>query len=237
MTRLSFPRGEATPPASRGFLGTWMPLVFVCVLAQGCLFPQSVEPENTRPHTIPRVDTVPPALPNFLLQPMLVLDPGGPADVPPCHCQLNLGKLDIIADDPTVDVQVRIFVDYDLSVIRTQSPLASPTLPGSFNSSDTIRPLCTRLSSCPGIQAPNLPAFDATNLGGPGIHVVELVSGETAGFADDTVLPPHRAMLPNFESSTFKFVVKVLAPAERDPTRQSCGQVPLPPAQETVQCP
>ncbi|HKC59680.1 MAG TPA: hypothetical protein VKB92_06320, partial [Myxococcales bacterium] len=109
MTRLSFPRREATPPASRGFLGTWMPLVFVCVLAQGCLFPQSVEPENTRPHTIPRVDTVPPALPNFLLQPMLVLDPGGPADVPPCHCQLNLGKLDIIADDPTVDVQVRIF--------------------------------------------------------------------------------------------------------------------------------
>jgi hypothetical protein len=227
MTRLSFPRREATPLASRGFLGTWMPLVFVCVLAQGCLFPQSVEPENTRPHTIPRVDTAPPALPNFLLQPMLVLDPGGPADVPPCHCQLNLGKLDIIADDPTVDVEVRIFVDYDLNVIRSQPPLASPTLSGSFNSSDTIRPL----------QAPKLPAFDATNLGGPGVHVVELVSGEAAGFADDTVLPPHRAMLPNFESSTFKFVVKVLAPAERDPTRQSCGQVPLPPAQETVQCP
>ena len=227
MTRVSRPRREATPLAPRRPAGIPMSAAVLFLLAQGCLFPQSVEPENTRPHTIPRVDTVPPALPNFLLQPMLVLDPGGPADVPPCHCQLNLGKLDIIADDPTVDVQVRIFVDYDLSVIRTQSPLASPTLPGSFNSSDTIRPL----------QAPNLPAFDATNLGGPGVHVVELVSGEAAGFAGDTVPPPHRAMLANFESSTFKFVVKVLAPAERDPTRPSCTPPPLPPAQEPVQCP
>jgi hypothetical protein len=225
MTRPSRPHREAMPPASRRSPGICMPVALLCFVAQGCLIPQSVDPENTRPHTIPRVDTV--TMPNFLLQPMLVLDPGGPADVPPCHCQLNLGQLDIIADDPTVDVQVRIFVDYDQNVIRSQSPLASPTLPGSFNSSATIRPL----------KAPDLPAFDATNLGGPGVHVVELVSGEAAGFAGDTVFPPHRAMLSTFESSTFKFVVKVLAPSERDPTRPSCTPQPLPPAQEPVQCP
>jgi hypothetical protein len=209
-----------------------MPAAVLIFLAQGCLIPQSVDQENTRPHTIPRVDTVPPALPNFLLQPMLVLDPGGPADVTPppgkspCHCYLNVGPLDIIADDPTVDVQVRIFVDYDLNVTRSQSPIASVSLRGSFNSSDTIRKL----------QAPDLPAFDATNLGGPGMHVVELVSGEAAGFANDTVFPPHRAMLSTFESSTFKFVVQVLTPAQRDPARQSCGDPPLPPAQQ-IACP
>ncbi|HYV67437.1 MAG TPA: hypothetical protein VE964_14430 [Myxococcales bacterium] len=205
-----------------------MALALVCVVAQGCLIPQSVDLENTRPHTIPRVDTV--SMPNFLLQPMLVLDPGGPADAsasPPCHCQLHVGPLHIIADDPTVDVQVRIFVDYDLNVTRSQSPLASIILRGTFNSSDTTRVL----------DSPNLPLFDSSNLGGPGIHVVELVSGEAAGFSNDiSVFPPNRAMLPTFESSTFKFVVKVLAPSERDPSRPDCSSTPpLPPPQAAQQ--
>jgi len=182
------------------------------VFAQGCLMPQSVDPANTRPHTIPRVDLT--NLPNYLLQPIIPLDPQGPADLsPPCHCRLELGFLQIIADDPTVDVQVRIFVDYDLNVTRTQSPLTSPTLGGSFDSSETTRPL-------------ELPILDSSNLGGDGVHVVELVIGEAAGFAGDTVFPPHRAMLPSFESSTFKFVVQVA----HDANRQSCGDSPPPPS-------
>jgi hypothetical protein len=47
--------------------------------------------------------------------------------------------------------------------------------------------------------------------------------GERQGFASTDVFPPQRAMLPDFESSTFKFVVQVLPP---NPARQSCGDPP-----------
>ena len=72
--------------------------------------PQSVDPANTRPHTIPRVDLT--KLPNYLLQPALTLDPQEQADVssnPPCHCQLDVGISAIIADDPTVDELVAYY--------------------------------------------------------------------------------------------------------------------------------
>jgi hypothetical protein len=190
----------------------------MCVLAaallllQGCLVPQSVEPITTRPHTVPRVDMT--SLPNFMLQPVIPLDPQGPADQsPPCHCQLEVGLLAIIADDPTVDVDVRVFVDYDVNLPRPQGPVTTVHLRGGFDTSVTTRPL-------------QLPPFDSSLLGGNGVHVVELVIGEAAGFAPETVFPPQRAMLPSFESSTFKFVVQVL----HDPARQSCGDSPPPPS-------
>ena len=191
------------------------------VLAPGCLMPQSVDPANTRPHTIPRVDLT--KLPNYLLQPALTLDPQEKADVtsnPPCHCQLDVGISAIIADDPTVDVDVRVFVDYDVNVPRSQPPVSTLRLPGSFTVSDT-----TRFLSAP------IP-FDSSRLGGPGLHVVELVIGETGGFAADTVFPPHRAMLSTFESSTFKFVVQVLQPNTKP---GSCGDRQLPP--QVKSCP
>ncbi|HEX9603594.1 MAG TPA: hypothetical protein VF973_07550 [Myxococcales bacterium] len=179
--------------------------------------PQSVDPANTRPHTIPRVDLT--KLPDYLLQPFLTLDPQEQADVsPPCHCELPVSIPAIIADDPTVDVEVRVFVDYDVNVPSSQVNDRF-TLRGSFESSDTTRPL-------------SLPPFDSSKLRGPGLHVVELVIGEAAGFAPTTVFPPQRAMLPNFESSTFKFVVQVLAP---NPARQSCSDQQLPP--QVKSCP
>jgi len=186
------------------------------VLAQGCLMPQSVDPVNTRPHTIPRVDLT--NLPDYLLQPFLTLNAQGPADLaanPPCHCQLDVGIRAIIADDPTVDVEVRVFVDYDVNVARSQPPVDRIPLSGSFTSSETTRLL-------PTLQ------FDSAKLGGQGLHVVELVVAEREGFAATTVFPPQRAMQPNFESSTFKFVVQVLP---QDPSRQSCGDPPQRPPQ------
>ncbi len=186
----------------------------LAVLAQGCLMPQSVDPANTRPHTIPRVDLT--NLPDYLLQPFLTLDPQELADVnPPCHCRLEIKIPPIIADDPTVDVEVRIFVDYDVNVTSSQRN-DRVTLQGTFGSSET-----TRLF--PPLE------LDSDKLGGPGLRVVELVIGEAAGFAPTTVFPPQRAMLPDFESSTFKFVVQVLPPNSN--RAQSCGDPPQPAAQ------
>jgi hypothetical protein len=195
-------------------------------LAEGCLVPQSVEPIATRPHTIPRVDLA--TLPDYLLAPFIPLDPQEIADAnanPPCQCRLDIHPLVVIADDPTVDVDVRVFVDYDLTVPRSQSPVLTIHLPGTFEPTGTGDPTLRAL--------PDL-FLDEATLGGVGTHVVELVLGETAGFAADNVIPPHRAMMGGFESSTFKFVVDVANVT----TRQSCSDSPPPPSPAQVKsCP
>jgi hypothetical protein len=202
-------------------------LAIAVFVAEGCLVPQSVEPITTRPHTVPRVDLA--TLPPFLLEPTISLDPQESADAtanPPCQCRLDIGILDIIVDDPTVDVEVRVFVDYDVTAARPQPPVLRLPLAGTFNPTST--PPTTRSLS--------VPSFDEARLGGPGIHVVELVLGETAGFAPDTTPPLYRAMLPDYESSTFKFVVDVLTPPVG--TRQSCSDSPPPPSPAQVKsCP
>lgn len=199
-------------------------LAVTILLAQGCLVPQSVEPITTRPHTIPRVDLK--TLPPFLLEPTIPLDPQESADAtanPPCQCRLDIGILDIIADDPTVDVEVRVFIDYDVTSPRPAPPVLRIPLPGNFNETLTTRSL-------------TVPPFDEARLGGPGIHVVELVLGETAGFAPDTTPPLYRAMMADYESSAFKFVVDVLTPPVG--TRQSCSDSPPPPSPAQVRsCP
>jgi hypothetical protein len=209
-------RGSRLAPKTIAGTGA---LAVLFVLAQGCLVPQSVDPITTRPHTVPRVDLT--KLPDYMFQPFLTLDPQEQADLaqtPPCQCRLEVSIPAIIADDPTVDVDVRVFVDYDLNVPRSQSPVLTVRLPGSFELTEPTRPLAPL-------------SFDAASLGGPGFHVVELVTGETAGFDKDTVSPPHRAMLQGFESSDFKFAVQVLPP---NPAKQSCNDPPVPPAQ--VKC-
>jgi hypothetical protein len=203
-----------SPLAPKRFAGLCVSAALLVVLAQGCLMPQSVDPANTRPHTIPRVDLT--NLPDYLLQPFLTLDPQEQFDVsPPCHCRLEILIPPIIADDPTVDVEVRVFVDYDVNVTSSQVNDRF-TLRGTFGSSETTRPFGP-------LQ------LDSDKLRGPGLHVVELVIGEAAGFAPTTVFPPQRAMLPNFDSSTFKFVVKVLDPNTK---ARSCGDPPQPAAQK-----
>jgi hypothetical protein len=240
MTKLSRPAAAAFPNTVRkaansrrnvrgarlapGVLAGARVLALVALLAQGCLVPQSVDPITTRPHTIPRVDLT--KLPDYMFEPMLPLDPQGPADMaanPPCQCRLDVSIPAIIADDPTVDIEIRVFVDYDLNNVLSQSPAFTIRLPGSFETpvSDTTRALAPL-------------SFNAARLNGTGIHVVELVMGEAAGFAPDTDKPPHRAMLSTFESSTFKFVVNVA----HDPSRQSCSDSPPAPSPAQVKsCP
>ena len=197
-----------------------VPAVTLFLFAQGCLVPQSVDEIKTRPHTVPRVDLT--KLPDYMLQPLLKLDPQEQGDLtsnPTCHCQLDVSIPAIIADDPTVDVEVRIFIDYDVNVTSSQRPADRIVLPGSFEVSDTTRSL------------PPL-AFDVSKLGGAGLHIVELVMGEAAGFAATTVFPPQRAMLPTYESSTFKFAVQVLPPDSRP---GSCADTQIPP--QVKSCP
>jgi len=190
---------------------TCVPAIALFLFAQGCLVPQSVDELNTRPHSIPRVDLT--KLPVYLLQPVLTLDPQEQADLtstPTCHCQLDVSIPEIIADDPTVDIEVRIFVDYDVNVTASQPPIDRIRLDGSFTRTETFR----RLQPI---------VLDSSKLRGEGLHVVELVIGERQGFALTDVSPPQRAMLPDFESSTFKFVVQVLKPNTKP---QSCGDPP-----------
>jgi hypothetical protein len=197
-----FPGARLAP---KSLAGMGVLAIALALAAQGCLVPQSVDPVSTRPHTIPRVDLT--ALPDYLLQPVLVLDPQGPSDVtatPPCHCRLEVNIPAIIADDPTVDVEVRVFVDYQLSAPR--SPVFRVPLPGSFQSTETTRALGALL-----------PPLDALNLGGTGHHVVELLVAEREGFAPDEAAPQYRAMREGFEASTFKFVVEV-----KDLGQQTC---------------
>jgi len=198
------------------------PAAALFLFAQGCLVPQSVDELNTRPHSIPRVNLR--GLPDYMLQPVLTLDPQEQGDLtsnPPCHCQLEVRIPEILADDPTVDIEVLVFVDYDLNVPASQPPVDRIRLDGSFTNTLTTRPLLDPI------------VFDAAKLRGVGLHVVELVMGERLGFASTDVFPPQRAMLPDYESSTFKFVVQVLPP---NPARQSCGDPPqLPP--QVKKCP
>ena len=196
-----------------------MSAVLLAALGTGCLIPQSVDPIQTRPHTVPRVD--PTTLPPYLLQPFLTLDPQQLADASPCHCQLEVDVGNIIADDPTVDIEIRVFLDYDLNVPSTQPPIDRITLPGSFNNPSTTRSLTSPL------------IFDLAKLRAPGMHVIELVFGEREGFASTDVSPPQRAMLPGFESSTFKFVVQALFPNTR---QGSCADMQVPP-QTKATCP
>jgi hypothetical protein len=198
---------------------TPMPAITLA-FAEGCLVPQSVDPIQTRPHTVPRIDID--NLPPYLLDPVIPLDPQESADVaasPPCHCviQIKDGDLVLIDEDPSVDVEVRIFIDYDLNNPQSQRTFQTITIPGDFNSTDQNRPL-------KGDTAVN--PFAASDLGGPGFHVVEMVLAEKGGFAPDSVSPPHRAVLGDFQSSEFQFVIQVLTPPVG--TRQSCSDTPPP---------
>lgn len=207
--------GAGSPIARRKVAGMCVSAALLLILAPGCLMPQSVDPQNTRPHTIPRVDLK--TLPDYLLKPQMLLYPRGPSDPTSCSCVLEI-NLNIIADDPTVNVQGRLFVDYDLSVPTSQRRVDTRDLEGSFQSPETTRPVQLTI---------NADQFGLTPGPGPaGVHVFEFVLAEQAGFAADTVSPPQRATKPDFESSILKFTVVV---QPQDPLRPTCDVQAIPP--------
>jgi hypothetical protein len=116
-----------------------------------------------------------------------------------CHCELELGIPILEMDDPTANLEVRWFVDYDLARPPTQRPAApSQFIEGSFDSTAITR------------TGPKF-TFDLGSLGivGDGTHVVDMVVAEQSGFADASSSPAYRAMVPGFQSATHRFVVAV----------------------------
>jgi len=166
----------------------------------GCLVPQSVEQNDnaSRQHTVPIIDLS--SLPSYLSSPSIPVYLQGTDDVgPQCHCHLQLQVPNITDQDPTIDLQARWYVDYDLGTPPSQLPAAVPTdLPGSF--------------SQPGLSRGGV-AFDIdADALAPGIHVIELVVAEKQGFAPDNannVILPHRSLLLGFDGTTLKIVANV----------------------------
>jgi hypothetical protein len=161
-----------------------------------------VDPNATQ-HTVPIIDLT--QLPSAVLTPTIPLYRQGPDDiVQQCNCRLDLVILVIKDPDPTIDVQARWFVDYDLGTTQSQSPASTQDFPGSFNNPEAL----TRGPVTFELDADARGLTDTT-------HVVEMVVAERQGFAPDTVAPAHRALLPQFDATTFKVAVEVKTSASQ----------------------
>ena len=171
--------------------------VLVCAQA-GCLIPQTVDAIVATPHAPPQL--VPENMPPYLLPRVLTLFQQGANDVsasPPCHCRLEFDGLSVEEPDSTVTLEARWFVDYDPSNLPSTRFVFNEPVPGNFNDvTQTTRPL-------------TMFRFDAAQLGivSSGLHVVEVVVGETTGFNPASTTLPNRAMLQGYTAATYKFVV------------------------------
>ncbi|HUJ24844.1 MAG TPA: hypothetical protein VLW85_02420 [Myxococcales bacterium] len=170
--------------------------MFVC--SQSCLVPQRVDELVTSPHPAPHfvVETIP----SYLVG-VLQLVRQGSLDQN-CHCELQIPPLFVEEDDPTVDLEVRWFIDYNLSVPRTQAPWPGSTfpLPGTFkDATATVRQT----------NGFNFDA-DADAITSNGIHLLEVVVGETAAFDDSaTAALPNRTPKPGFTLAVYRFPINV----------------------------
>lgn len=173
----------------------------VVVCAQACLVPQSVDAIPTVAHSPPRFDVS--SFPAYLLDRYkLTLYRQGPADVAlNCHCEIQIPPLPVIEDDPTVDLQIYWFIDYDLAVPRSLAPWPSSSilLRGVFENGSTLR-------------STNNFNFDADSqsINVSGTHVLEVVVGEASGFdLSPKAAFPNRSMLPGYVPAVYKFVIDV----------------------------
>jgi hypothetical protein len=167
------------------------------VLAQvACLVPQSVDPESTRPHTVPLIDLM--QLPDYWYTPEVTLYRQSPTDqLANCHCELELQIPAIKEPDPTVTLEGRWFVDYDINNLG-QSWVDNPKFVGAFNNVADVR-------------GPVLYAFNADALKlDAGRHVVEFVIAEQDGWnTDTTVRPHHRSLNAGWDATALRLVVDV----------------------------
>jgi hypothetical protein len=186
--------------------------VLVCAQV-GCLVPQSVDPIVTVAHPAPHF--VLESIPSWLLPPILQLYRAGPTDLsatPPCHCQLELQVPWVEEDDPTVVLEARWFIDYDVTVPVSVLVRRRDIVDQGFDTSGTIR---------------QFPPFyfdaDAAGIASNGIHTVEMFVGESAGFDDNpAATQPNRTMKTalGYEGATYKFVVNV--DVQQDASRPTC---------------
>lgn len=200
-------------------LAKWI-AVFVCAqFSAGCMVPQTVDAIQTEPHPPPQFLVG--DFPDYLVAPQLQLYRQGTADAAqtplPCHCVVEIPPLSISEPDPTIDLTARWFVDYDLSVARSTSPVRTEALPGTFNDATAIQRQIGKFD------------FDADALQIPssGPHVLEVVVGETAGFNDSPAAgEPNRTPKPGFTFAVYRFFINVKL--EQDPARPSCLSDPRP---------
>jgi hypothetical protein len=203
--------------------------ILLALLAAGlsaCLVPQSVDADNTKPHTVPVIDLS--SLPSYFLAPTTPLYKQTQDDkTQQCRCQLQLQIPVVNDDDPTVDLQARWYIDYDLGTPQSQLPASTEDIPGSFTTTGRSR------------TGPRF-VFDADALGlNVGPHVIEVVIAERQGFVGDleqNVSFPHRSLVSGFEGTTFKFVADVKdsapgvtqcdrnTPLRSPPLTRSCAQ-------------
>ena len=174
--------------------------------------PQSVERITDRLHSPPRIRVQ--SIPTYLLAPVLTLYRQGSSDAAQsCHCRLDLTVPEVDEDDPSVDLKVRWFVDYDLSQPRSLGVVKEETVQGSFDVGDVVR-------------GPFNYSFEADALGivSSGVHVVQVVIAESAGFDENSTTLPHRAVktAEGYESTVYTFVVDVRV--EQDPKQPTCPQ-------------
>ena len=195
-------------------------VVAVALLAlSACLVPQSVDPADTRTHTVPIIDLR--NLPTYLLTPVVPVYLQGTDDLkssPQCKCVLNIQIPAIKEDDPTVNLEARWFVDYNLNgSAPSQLRALTQVLPGSFNVPGTFRGPVVFVFDPVGRGITVDPAREPN--GSP--HVIEMVFAEQQGFAADSAstLFPNRTLLPDWDGSTFKIVASV-----RNSTATQCDR-------------
>jgi len=182
-----------------------------------CLIPQDVNPTQTTPHEVPHfiVETIP----SYLLPPILTLVRQGTQDAalsPPCHCRLEFDQLSV-EENPTVALQARWFVDYDTTnPASVQAKLTQEIAPDLSDPTNTTRPLGTYL-------------FDADQVGivTSGVHIVEVLVGESVGFDPTSTTLPNRAMKPGYTAALYRFAVDVRV-------EQVVGQCPRTPPSHPV---
>jgi hypothetical protein len=198
--------------------------VLVCAQVS-CLIPQTVEPIVQAPHPAPYF--VVEQIPSYLSPPQLTLIRQGAVDAalaPACHCQLWFDGLFVHEDDPTITLVAKWFVDYDVTNPSSVRPWASNQMDGTFD--DPTRIVRSVLTF----------QFDADAVGivTSGVHLVEVVIGETNGFDPSSTTQPNRAMKAGYTPAVWRFPVNVRV-------EQVPGQCNQPPAQSPpsvrVSCP
>src|SRR5689334_9259557 len=123
----------------RGAALAILSLVLVCPQG-GCLVPQTIDPKVATPHPPPHfvVETIP----AYLLAPVLTLTRQGAGDAvqtPPCHCQLEFNGLVVEEQDPTITLEARWFIDYDVTVPSSTRVWLTDVLQGTFDDATAIQ--------------------------------------------------------------------------------------------------
>jgi len=198
--------------------------VLVCAQVS-CLIPQTVDPIKQAPHPAPYF--VVEQIPSYLSPPQLTLLRQGLGDAalaPACHCQLWFDGLFVHEDDPTITLQAKWFVDYDVTNPSSTRPWAADLMNGTFDDATAI------------VRPERTFQFDADAVGivTSGVHLVEVVIGETDGFDPSSTTQPNRAMKTGYTPAVWRFPVNVRV-------EQGPGLCNQPPAQSPpsvrVSCP